>query len=868
MRKPTILAVFALLLLATYLNRSLDSLSDKKIISLGWFTPPVAAQEGEPPAADPTSASSTAEQVDAAIKALPERGEDRGGAAVASVPVVLQRSTQFQTSDGNPAILDAGNYLVEVTAGPPLRVQSEVGNQTWTLTAKSGTHKEKLTAPEAESVAGPNPDEHHFVLLLPSGKSADAAGTYSGVAKRALAPVSASVIAKSRGKAKSAVQSGLRIPSKDPVDQEAPQATATIKARVVEERPARATFYQGLFRDRIIVKFKEGAVVRLGQSASRDTKPSFRSMPPAQDAESKARMQRGNVTQSKVQTDLAKVNEILKRQAVKQIAPLFSRQEKLLQADRIAAERLTAQEQADLSNYFTIQLEPDTKGEELVDEFNGLASVETAYLAPVPVDAQADIAPPTPTLQANQGYVAPAPQGIDAQFAWTLLGGRGNGIRVIDIEGSWYLQHEDLPPPFFTNGSIGTSSDHGTAVLGEMVSNNGSYGVTGIASGGAYGVVSVIRPTGGYSVADAVNVAASRLSRGDVILIEQHAKGPASGQQCTCNCGQFEYIAMEYWQAEFDAIQAATARGIHVVEAAGNGSMNLDDARYGNRFNRNTRDSGAIIVGASDGNLRPTCWTNRGSRVDVHGWGQGVWSTGYGVPDPQNRINGADRRQWYTNQFSGTSSASPIVTGAVMSLMGIRRAAGIEGMPAIQLRTLLRNTGTPQQNTNAGQIGPLPNLRNAVSQMPLQDCLGLNPNNVSAQRIQNRWKVVDGNHWLLDFANDQAAAVRARNTIRHYGLNKICFIGRPDPSMSYWLVNNQVPTGAFSGEDCISVNPNGMQVQQVSGRWKIVQGNMWVLDFEDKEHEARASLNVIQKYGFTRQCFVKRPNPPMSYWRR
>src|SRR5207249_6252797 len=95
-----------------------------------------------------------------------------------------------------------------------------------------------------------------------------------------------------------------------------------------------------------------------------------------------------------------------------------------------------------------------------------------------------------------------------------------------------------------------------------------------------------------YDVADAVNRAAAALAAGDIILLEQHSPGPASNMACPCNCEQFEYIAMEYWQANFDAIRSATTRGLVVVEAAGNGSMNLDSPIYNNAFNRTLRDSG------------------------------------------------------------------------------------------------------------------------------------------------------------------------------------------------------------------------------------------------------------------------------------
>ena len=78
---------------------------------------------------------------------------------------------------------------------------------------------------------------------------------------------------------------------------------------------------------------------------------------------------------------------------------------------------------------------------------------------------------------------------------------------------------------------------------------------------------------------------------------------------------------MEYDQADFDAIRSVTARGIIVVEAAGNGSMNLDNPIYERRFSRAVQDSGAITVGASDGggSLVTACFSNHGSRVDAHG---------------------------------------------------------------------------------------------------------------------------------------------------------------------------------------------------------------------------------------------------------
>jgi hypothetical protein len=71
--------------------------------------------------------------------------------------------------------------------------------------------------------------------------------------------------------------------------------------------------------------------------------------------------------------------------------------------------------------------------------------------------------------------------------------------------------------------------------------------------------------------------------------------------------------------------------------------------------------------------------------------------------------------------------------------------------------------------------------------MPGQDCVTNNPDTTQATRIGGRWKVVDGSHWMLDTGSNEADARRAVDIIRHYRLNRQCFVGRPNASMTYWL---------------------------------------------------------------------------------
>ena len=246
--------------------------------------------------------------------------------------------------------------------------------------------------------------------------------------------------------------------------------------------------------------------------------------------------------------------------------------------------------------------------------------------------------------------------------------------------------------------------NHGTAVMGVMAGQANGYGVTGIAHGAQVGHEGIA----GQSIASAITRAALVAGKGGIVLLQLQARGPRSTRDCTCNTSQCDEVPLEYWRANFDAIAQATASGVHVVEAAGNGSVDLDSPVYRGAFDRSVRDSGAILVGAATADTRaPMCWTTHGSRVDLHAWGEKVVTLGYGD------LSGSGEDRWYTDSFSGTSSAAPIVVGAVANLQGIANATGMGPLEPRALRELLRATGTPQASSDK-QIGPMPDLRGAI----------------------------------------------------------------------------------------------------------------------------------------------------------
>jgi hypothetical protein len=388
--------------------------------------------------------------------------------------------------------------------------------------------------------------------------------------------------------------------------------------------------------------------------------------------------------------------------------------------------------------------------EDLAEDLLAQDLVEAAYVKPAATVPQSlvddveesintmlpdpnDAPPMTADFTIRQGYLDAAPGGIDARYAWTVPGGRGSGVRIIDCEWGWLFSHEDL---LRNQGGVvaGTSStktrliNHGTAVLGEISGDRNTFGITGIAPDATVSASSF----NDQNTATAIVNAADRLGAGDIILLEIHRAGPNAP---TPRQGQLGFIAIEWWPDDFAAIRYAVNKGIIVVEAAGNGRQNLDSAIYSQRpmgFPTNWRNpfdpanpsSGAVVVGAGapPPGTHGNSWgpdrsrlgfSNYGARVDAQGWGREVTTTGYG--DLQGGMNA---KLWYTDKFSGTSSASPIVVGALACMQGVLRAHGQNPLSPADAREMLRAHGSAQQDAvgrpATQRIGNRPDLREMI----------------------------------------------------------------------------------------------------------------------------------------------------------
>ena len=461
----------------------------------------------------------------------------------------------------------------------------------------------------------------------------------------------------------------------------APVAAETLTPRAAPQKPSLSTLEQVRSSGQVVVKFAEGSRARIrdGRVSGLDT---------AEAAALEAALGEFGLGAA----DLTRLHEDVP--------------EATLEAQRSTAERKRGQALADLNLYYMLSAPAGTTPAKVAARLNALPFVELAEPQPAPV------APPaaTPNFVPEQGYRT-LKTGVGTLDPKQHPGGDGRGVTVTDVEYSWLLDHEDLriPRSAIVKG-IGTPVDpfndtnHGTAVLGELVAIPNSFGVTGLVPKASIRVAAT-NTTRGFSVARAITRAATILDAGDVILIEQQT--PVCGGACGSDqvgCGPVEWN-----QPEFDSIETATGLGIVVVEAAGNGNVDLDKSACLGRFNRATRDSGAVIVGAgAPGTRRRLSFSSYGTRVDVQGWGSGVWSTGYGDAfDP-----GTPRRA-YTATFGGTSGASPIVTGVAAAVQGALARSGRRFATPTEIRTALVRTGLAQRG---GQhIGPLPQTLKALN---------------------------------------------------------------------------------------------------------------------------------------------------------
>jgi hypothetical protein len=383
----------------------------------------------------------------------------------------------------------------------------------------------------------------------------------------------------------------------------------------------------------------------------------------------------------------------------------------------------------DFNNFLAIDCPPGFDTDGLAALLSQLAgTVEFAYTTPSASDPVVGTSNP---LFGQQGYLRPALDGIGVQTAWAK-GADGSGLQFIDVEQGWFLRHQDLPSGIQLLGghNIAASFPHGAAVLGEVIGGDNTVGICGIAPAVSTRVMSYNQSNPPFNsfqsrqeLANAVMTAQAQLRFGDVLLLEAQFSAFIGGVN--------HFVPVEADPAVFAAIRLATARGVSVIEAAGNNGAPLDqfvDPRGRRMLDRQSpdfQDSGAIVVGGGSsapphGRLTaPNPATNGvvssfGTRVDCYCWVENVVTCGN--PKAPTKVDG----YWTAPPFGGTSAAAPVIAGICLLVQSLFQTLNpASGAPGKISANRMRNVLTRPVNSTAGapgaSIGVMPDLRKLIA---------------------------------------------------------------------------------------------------------------------------------------------------------
>ncbi len=375
-----------------------------------------------------------------------------------------------------------------------------------------------------------------------------------------------------------------------------------------------------------------------------------------------------------------------------------------------------------LNLYFRLLLDDPTAIDSVMRKLQALPEVEAVYrvAAPMPPPQVPDFYTPRPLpaeYQAFHDYGSNS--GIGSRFLFEQAAAypntSGSGMKVCDVEYDWNLNHIEMRSVTLLNVSrrvpMPTFKDHGTAMVSIMTGKrhwNADGSETGV-RGIAYYAQNYLSPIALYNSTDdvdrsftfdvdrALTACAAAMAPGNIIVIEAQMRGPNYVENPYGS--QKGSVPVEWAKSTYDTIRTLTSAGYVVVEAAGNGSENLDDPIYGTGHApfKPGNQSGAILVGAGMpgfvttlGAGTPVPETNYGAVLMVQGWGRGIIAAGYG-----DRYSTEGSNAFY-GEARSTSAATAMVGGAVTSLQGFHYARTGTYLNAYQIVAILYHTGTPQ----------------------------------------------------------------------------------------------------------------------------------------------------------------------------
>lgn len=328
-------------------------------------------------------------------------------------------------------------------------------------------------------------------------------------------------------------------------------------------------------------------------------------------------------------------------------------------------------------------------------------------------------AQPTPDFEQKQHYLD-APNyrwhGLNVRRAWDRQV-TGKGARIHFSDGGLYPHHEDLrdnPNLRIVTEGPNHNPRHGTASAGILVATANGLGVTGVAKDSELYLYNN-RADDANGRSRTINALLRHVEPGDIVGINRQTINLADPNTL------LPTVHDALWR---DMVRELVRRGAVVVVAASNGSSQTDAghgtvAGHGvdlaqHRNFADHADVGAILVGACqswDG--KPHAYSNYNYRYRMlNAWGDSVVTLSYGALQDKD---GEDSD--YTDTYAGTSSATPMVAGALSLIQSYAMEQHHIYLNADQMHLLVMASGygdATLPDTDVLPMGARPNVEGAL----------------------------------------------------------------------------------------------------------------------------------------------------------